>query len=102
MIEGAPESIFDFAAIDALVGVATADDRAWADFFDRYGIEPLVIAYEDLEQDPEQACRRVLDFLDLSAPPGPSARAWRHQRQADGLTDDWVRQYRTLKGDISG
>jgi trehalose 2-sulfotransferase len=101
-VGGAPEATFDFEAIDSLVEVAAAADRAWRGYFDRHGIEPLVIIYEELEQDPEQTCRQVLDFLQVSAPPPSSLAKWRHQRQADGLTDDWVRRYHGLKGSIPG
>jgi trehalose 2-sulfotransferase len=100
--EGTPEPTFDFAAIDGLVDVATADDRSWRDFFTLHGIAPLVIVYEELEQDPEQACRQVLDFLGLSVSTRSSSRVWRHQRQADGLTDAWVRRYHALKGGTPG
>ena len=96
--EDAPEPTFDFETIGALVGVATVDDGAWREFFDRHGIEPLTIVYEDLEQDPEQACRRVLDFLQLSASAPSPAQDWRHQRQADALTDEWVARYHALNG----
>lgn len=98
----APEPTFHFDAIDALVGVATADDRAWQDFFDRHGLAPLEVVYEELEQAPEQACSRVLDFLALSALPRSPSQVWRHQRQADALSDAWVRRYHALKNGIPG
>lgn len=96
--EDAPEPTFDVETIGALIGVATADDRSWRDFFDRHGIEPLTIVYEELEQNPEQACRQVLDCLQLSASAPSPARDWRHQRQADALTDEWVARYQALTG----
>jgi trehalose 2-sulfotransferase len=101
-VEGIPEPTFDVEAIDALVEVAAADDRAWRGFFDRHGIEPLVILYEELEQHPEQTCRRALDFLRVAAPRQSPPPAWRHQRQADSLSEEWVRRYRALKASVPG
>ncbi|MFN8635161.1 MAG: Stf0 family sulfotransferase [Chloroflexota bacterium] len=126
--EGAPTPVFDFEAIHYLANVAANDDRAWQGFFAQHGIEPLVVVYEELERSPEQVSRQILDFLQLStperlpvpeslertisqpprgcaphpfcpSPPQPSSPpVWRHQRQADALTDAWVQQYHALKG----
>jgi LPS sulfotransferase NodH len=97
-VEGFAEGAFDFEAIDGLVQIAIADDRAWQRFFDEHGIEPLTIVYEEMDQGPEHACRQILNFLQISAPLPSPRPTWRHQRQADSLTDDWVQQYHARMG----
>jgi LPS sulfotransferase NodH len=84
---------FDFAVIDPLVRQAAADDQSWQRFFRQHGIEPFPMAYEDLATAPAQTARRVLDHLGLPPPAAPWPPSWRHQRQADARTDDWVRRY---------
>jgi trehalose 2-sulfotransferase len=93
---------FDFAAIGYLVKLAISEDRAWETFFREHGIEPLVVVYEDLEQSPALVAERILQFLQLSPLAPALPRSWRHQRQADGLTEDWVRQYQALKRSAPG
>jgi LPS sulfotransferase NodH len=101
-VEGVGEPAFDFPAIDGLVELAAADDRAWQIFFDSHGIEPLTIVYEELEHDPERACWQILDFLGVSAPARDVQPVWRHQRQADGLTEAWVQRFLAMRSDGPG
>ena len=65
----------------------------WDDFFRRYAIEPLVVTYEDLAVAPEAVVRRIIDHLGVRPPARLRPEAWRHQRQADALTEAWVAQY---------
>jgi trehalose 2-sulfotransferase len=87
------EPEFSFTEIDRLVQQSIAADRSWQAYFERYGIEPLAVAYEDLAARPEETVRAILRHLDLPLPEGTSPSAVRHQRQADAGTDDWVRRY---------
>jgi LPS sulfotransferase NodH len=92
---------FDFRAIDRLVQLSKDEDDAWRGYFLHHGIQALVIAYEDLAQDPGREARRVLAFLDLpvaSVRPGQ----WRHSRQADSVTDEWVERYHAISGPDEG
>ena len=91
---------FDFEAIDHLVGVSIADDLAWEHFFQQHGIEPLRVVYEDSERAPGEVVERIHRYVGLESPARPAQRETRHQRQADDLTDDWVRRYHALKGGI--
>lgn len=68
----------------------------WERFYQRHGIEPLRLVYEELDEDYEQTLRRVIGFLGLGSdvPPRPLA------RQADQVTEEWVdRSVRFLRGD---
>jgi LPS sulfotransferase NodH len=86
--------VYHDAAIEHLVKMLQDHDTQWEAFWSRTGIEPLVIRYEDdLSDGPEHAARRVLRHLDLSVPPGWSAPE-HMSRQADGLSESWVEEYR--------
>ncbi|MET7474841.1 Stf0 family sulfotransferase [Streptomyces sp. NPDC005648] len=67
------------------------DTAAWEDYFDRHGVVPHVVVYEDLVARYEEGLRGCLDFLGVDAPasvPAPGIR-----RQADELTQQWVERF---------
>jgi trehalose 2-sulfotransferase len=88
---------FSFGAIDSLVRLVTCEDQAWQDYFQRHGITPLAVAYEDLSQAPEVVAQRILRYLGLPPPAQLPFGSWQHQRQADALSDEWVERYNALK-----
>jgi LPS sulfotransferase NodH len=85
---------FNVEAIDRLVQLSIWEDEGWQEYFRTNRFEPLVVAYEDLAHDVEAEVNRILSWLGL-----PEARladrTWRHQRQADAVTEQWAEQFRT-------
>ncbi len=94
---GAAEPAFDFSAIDRLVQLSVREDQAWHEYFQRYGMRPFTIAYEDLAAAPEDVVLSILEHLGIPLPDGLPPLRWAHQKQADGLTEAWVQQYLALK-----
>lgn len=88
----APAIEFDFAAIERLERVAVEQEAKWREHFDRAGVEPLVVAYEDLVDSFVPQVRRVLRFLDVTVPKGLRIET-RLRRQADALSEEWVERY---------
>jgi LPS sulfotransferase NodH len=67
------------------------DASVWEDHFDRHGVAPHTVVYEDLVTDYEAGLLGCLDFLRVGAPasvPAPGIR-----RQADELTEQWVERF---------
>jgi len=93
----ATEPAFDVAAIDRLVQLSIQEDQAWHEYFQRYGIRPFTIAYEDLAAAPEDVVLLILEHLGIQLPDGLPPLHWAHQKQADGLTEAWIQQYLALK-----
>ena len=83
---------FDFAAIERLERIAVEQEAKWQEHFDRAGVEPLVVAYEDLVDSFVPQVRRVLRFLDVPVPEGLRIET-RLRRQADALSEEWVERY---------
>ena len=84
---------YSYAGIDHLRRWFDGGEAGWREHFARYGIEPLRVSYEDdLICDPEATVRRVLSRIG-GAPPAD----WRVRpataRQADELSEQWVREY---------
>lgn len=86
-------AVYDFAAIDERVRGITLHNHCWRAFFSSNGIRPMEVTYEDLVPHPGETTRAILEFLGVRIPsrasfPGPSLR-----RQADSLSEEWVRRY---------
>jgi LPS sulfotransferase NodH len=84
---------YDTAEIRVLVERIEREEVQWEELFRRRGDAPLRIDYEELTPDPGAAVRRVLRFIGVEVdegfePPAPSI-----ARQADNLSEDWVRRY---------
>jgi trehalose 2-sulfotransferase len=91
------EPPFSFEAIQSLVRLSEWEDQAWQDFLPQCGIDPLVVAYEDLARAPEEVARQILRYLGISRSARRTPHAWHHQRQADRLSDAWVERYHALE-----
>ena len=78
---------------------ARRSEQVWTDFFQRNEIEPLTITYEDLCSDYPATVGQVLDFLRVRPPRhfrlGPPTTF----RQADALTEEWMKQYTALQAE---
>ena len=89
-----PRSVsYDFGAIHAFAAESRAHDRAWASWFEREGVDPLVVTYEDLTRSPAAQIDRILAFLRLDPSQGERARS-AHRRMADELSVEWAKRYR--------
>jgi len=90
------EAHFDAELIRQCREAAIKAEEMWASFFQRNGIEPLAVSYEDLCRDYRQTIGRVLDFLRIRPPSSLTLGPPQTVRQADALSEEWVDQYRQL------
>ena len=88
---------FDFEQIDEWVTRLTEFDLNWRRHFERTGIEAFEVAYEDLVESYESTVLTVLRYLDLPVSAGQQVAPPRLQKQADLVTEEWVRRYQELK-----
>jgi LPS sulfotransferase NodH len=82
---------YDRAAIDRFLRDVAAMTRDWEEFFRARSIRPLRIVYEDFVKHYPRTLTAVLRYLDVAERPIPPAPL---ERQADALTEEWVRRYR--------
>jgi len=93
-----PQAVrFDYGAIDRSMYALNDWDGEWRTYFQAAGIEPLVVWYEDLLDDPIGCVRAVLASLGLDgqAENGTSASGFR--RQADSSSTQWSARFRRLE-----
>jgi LPS sulfotransferase NodH len=84
---------YSFAALDRLRRGLEDEEAWWDDYFDKAGVRPLVIHYEEFAGQHDRAVRAVLRHLEIPfeeewALPSPTIR-----RQADTLSEEWAARY---------
>ena len=96
---------FNFAAVDHLKLRIDEHNAAWQSFFERSGIEPLRIVYEEFVEAYEENVLGLLNGLEIPIPEGFTVTQPKMKRQADELSEEWVRLYNEHKaagtGDLS-
>jgi LPS sulfotransferase NodH len=92
------EPEFRFEEIRRLVRELTEHDDAWQAYFEECGQEPLKVTYEvELENAYEETALRMLEFLEIPVPSNIGFGERRLKKQADGLSERWVRRYREME-----
>jgi trehalose 2-sulfotransferase len=88
---------FSTAKLDRMLEIITEQERNWRRWFRQMGVVPLNVFYEDLAVDHEGPVRRILEFLEIPAPAGRVTSTSRLRKQADDLSQAWVRRYRRIR-----
>jgi len=87
------EPQFDAELIEQCLKESEEQEKLWRRFFERIGIDPLGVEYENLCEDYEANIRRVLNFLQISLPRrtfiGPPVTV----RQADEISRTWEERF---------
>jgi trehalose 2-sulfotransferase len=89
------EPQFDAELIEQSLKEAERQEKTWYTFFQRIGIEPFQVEYEELCQDYEGTIRGVLDFLKISLPRGAQIGPPVTVRQADEISQIWEERFLT-------
>jgi LPS sulfotransferase NodH len=89
------EPQFDAELIEQSLKEAERQEMIWHSFFQRIGIAPFQVEYEELCRDYESTIRGVLDFLKISLPRGTRIGPPATIRQADELSRIWEKRFLT-------
>jgi trehalose 2-sulfotransferase len=89
---------FDFEQIDEWVTRLSQFESSWRRHFQRVGVEPFEVAYEDLAAGYERTVLAILGYLDLPISEGLKVAPPRLEKQADDVTEEWVDRYKRQKG----
>jgi LPS sulfotransferase NodH len=87
---------FNFAEIERHVRLGEEFDRHWLAFFKSRKLKVLVLVYEDFIAEYEKTLWGVWQYLGMGAQP-LTIPPMRLEKQADGLSLEWEREYRRLK-----
>lgn len=94
----AKEPAFNYEAIQSLEQEIMAHEAAWRQYFELCRVEPLVVVYEELVPAVEETARQVLQFLGINVPPGLVFAERKLKRQADAITEAWIKAYYEQNG----
>jgi LPS sulfotransferase NodH len=92
------EPEFDRAQIERIVRRIEEGEAGWERVFERYGITPFRLTYEELATDPAAKAREVLEFTGVELPADFDVQQPVLKRQADTLSDEWVARYASSAG----
>jgi LPS sulfotransferase NodH len=87
------EPQFDAELIEQSLREAERQDKIWEDFFERLGIEPFQVQYEQLCRDYEGTVRSVLDYLKIALPRDASIGPPATIRQSDETSRIWEERF---------
>jgi trehalose 2-sulfotransferase len=93
----APTPSFDVAEIDRWVTRFMEDETRWHRYFERAGIEPLEVVYEEFLETYESTVLAILHHLDIPIPQGMNVAPPRLRKLGNELSEEWARRYRELK-----
>jgi trehalose 2-sulfotransferase len=68
-------------------------NAAWEDFFEGCGEEHMEVVYEELVKDYRGTVSWLLDGIGISVPENFAVAEPKMRRQADELSEEWVRLY---------
>ncbi len=86
--------LYDFPGITLALRRIHAAEAAWQGFFDRWGVTPLTLYYEDYLVDRDAAVRSVAEGLGVAPVPVLDLQADPIEVQSDGVNLEWERRYR--------
>jgi LPS sulfotransferase NodH len=89
------EPQFDAELIEQSLREAERQEMIWQSFFQRIGVAPFQVEYEELCGDYESTIRGVLNFLKISLPNGARIGPPVTIRQADELSRLWEERFLT-------
>ena len=74
-----------------------AQSAGWEDMFGNLRIEPLRLWYEDVAADPDDAVRKVADYLGVTLDPAAIVQIPAVEKQSEAGSRAWADQHRSVK-----
>jgi LPS sulfotransferase NodH len=94
------EPQFDPELIEQSLKEAERQEKIWHTFFQRIGIAPFQVEYEELCRDYEGTIRSALDFLSISLPRGAQIGPPVTIRQSDEISRIWEERFLTERPSV--
>ncbi len=84
---------YSFDAVDHLAKQLVRDEVEWHQYFDRVGVRPHTVVYEQFVERYEQTALDILAYLGVECPADHAFGERRMRRQADEISRDWSQRY---------
>jgi LPS sulfotransferase NodH len=95
------EPRFDLELISECLEDTKREEGIWMRFFERIGVTPLRVEYEELSENYAPTIERVLQFLEIGVPRRNRVVAPTTVRQTDAISFDWEERFLALSGSSS-
>jgi LPS sulfotransferase NodH len=95
--QATPVLSFDVEAIDRWVTRYMEDETRWRRHFERAGVEPFEVVYEEFVETYDSTVLAILRHLNIPVPEGVKFPPPRLQKLGDEISEDWARRYRELR-----
>jgi len=92
-----PLPIYDPAEISRCESILKDQEAVWQDYFQESGLLPFRLYYEDLAANYENTVIEVLRYIGIEDANSITINPPRFKKQADAITEDWVRRYQAHK-----
>jgi trehalose 2-sulfotransferase len=86
-------ALFDVESIDRYIALLSEHEARWRRHFERVGVVPMEVVYEDFPRAYESTVLAVLRNLGIPIPEGLIIAPPQLQKQADEISEDWVNRY---------
>ena len=93
----APAPQFDYERIDHWVTRLSNFEWSWRRHFERAGVKPFEVAYEDFVGAYEPTVLAILRYLEIPVAEGLKIAPPRLEKQADLVSEMWVRRYHEMR-----
>jgi LPS sulfotransferase NodH len=92
---GAATVPYSKEAVDQAMDELERAEAGWEPLFASLTTEPLTLWHEDVVERPEEAVRRVADFLEVEVDPAASVAVPKVKKQSDTDSRAWAQRYRS-------
>jgi LPS sulfotransferase NodH len=92
--------VFSVDAIQRALRIVVNDEARWDVFFARNGFNPLTVAYEDLESDPQAIIQAIAELLDVDQKLSVDLESVPLSRQRTETNEEWRVLYLRQARDI--
>ena len=85
---------YDYLWIATMLRKIRSHDRQWSAFFNRVGIKPLTLYYEDFIGDVPGTIREIANYLGVAVPlPAETSNRGSYRQQSDAVNEEWLARY---------
>jgi LPS sulfotransferase NodH len=88
---------FSFEHINSFHRKTLIQEVLWQNYFDKCGIMPFKVVYEDFVDNYEETIKEILNYLKIPVPNDLGIDKRKLLKMSDALSEEWVKRYNEIK-----
>ena len=93
VVQNERPNVYNEPQITGFYNKVLKHEKAWQLYFQNNNIQPLILYYEDLDNDYEGVVKQTLGFIGVENHENIAIKPTRLKKQADEKTEEWVERY---------